>query len=459
MRSPRRTADRAAREPRTPLIAQQSSLNIDALRLIAADNQFVLNPGISLSAFLESANATPHLQRGRGNRRSTLAIVATPYLTGEVLFRQPRNRMVSFTARLNLNPSRLQGTHPHGVDELKNLDAQELIAPNQLLHPRSAETLDGANNFIPDARQLPAVEHMALVRQYIAAAFQFVDHWLFEVAGMMGARAGSLTDFMLTEDDEALEENYVRRHNWTECTVYRCEVYAEPNVPEAIDHVHRVAPVLASQSLVSQRREYPASRAGSSENPQRLASAHRVSNSPSVTLALGREDVELSLYAKTVDKVRYEVRYKNNLRRLLGRSAPRRRAGVSDVDGVMELLAVAVEDAGGRLDRISREVGSALDTMPRRLPTFVNLVYYLSQAAGGNRRILTDLTTLLVREGGIEPDTAPHLLAPCSFLVSTQARVLRRATVSVRSPRRRYVLTQRYRPFVDLLRELIDMTD
>ncbi|MBX3491808.1 MAG: hypothetical protein KF899_02535 [Parvibaculum sp.] len=326
-------------------------------------------------------------------------------------------------------------------------------------------TLDGANNFIPDDRRLSPQDHMALARRYVEAAFEFIDHYLFEIANMIEVRDGRLSrmmrdghvmNMMLSDEDDEPEEDHVRRFNWTECTIYRCEIYTELDTPEAIDHVHRVAPVLAAQSLAAQRRDYAISHDQASAQSPLIASRERVSNAPSVTVALGRQDVELSLYAKTTDRTRYEVRYKNNLRRLLGRSAPRRSWGVSDVDGVFELLAVAMEDAAGRLDRVFREVEPVLQTGPRRLPTLVNLLYYISQSASGDRRVLTDLVTLLVREGGVEPENAPHLRAACEYLVSTRARVLRRTQMSVRYPRRRYVLTQRYRPFLEVLRQAID---
>lgn len=458
MRSPQRSAVRATQEPPTPGIEPSNHLYIDALRLTCLENRFLLNSNTSLPQFLESANATPFLRRGRGNRRSTLEIVANPFLSGELAFRQPRHQIVTFSARLNLNPTRLQGIHPHDARTLASLDALSLIAPEGAPDTPSYATLDGATNFIPEARRLSAQEHMALTHRYIAAAFEFVDHYLFNVANMLGSSGGSIVDFMLTDENDDYGEDHVRRHNWTECTIYRCEIYTEQNEPEAIDHVHRIAPVLAAQSLAAQRREYMSSQGQDLVRSPVVASRERASNSPSLTVPLGREDVELSLYAKTTNTVRYEVRYKSNLRRLLGRNAPRRRGGTSDIAAVYELLAVAMDDARTRLERVFREVRPALDERPRRLPTFVNLVYYLSQSAGGDRRILTDLTAMLVRDGGVEPRTAPHLRAACEYLVGPRVRVLRRPQVSIRSPQRRYVLTQRYRPFVDLLREAIDVT-
>jgi len=209
--------------------------------------------------------------------------------------------------------------------------------------------------------------------------------------------------------------------------VSQLETYWEMESGDAISAVHSIGDWMESAAgRVSFRRHAPELR--------RWAPGQTL-NSLSMEAVLNRT-TKLAIYAKTPTVIRFEVRYRKDVRDTAAR-------GLRGPVEVIDVLDSARGDAARRLSRVIR----ALQSM-RGAPVFdreqiVRLVCSLHRATGGDDVATTRLTTALINVGGVSR-TPEGGIAPSAVLERLQEHgILKRVRVG-HGGTPRYALTSRY---------------
>lgn len=239
---------------------------------------------------------------------------------------------------LDLNPTRLVrsvGLH-HGLPT-EHINVFHLMRTHE--QTPLPDTLDGKDNYIPDVLvpEVIQLDWPSLVQNYAAAVLQNVAEVL-----------GTLHDYDIYNPQHLPFVQLPSLHDWT---LRYAEVYVELREPEALLQVAAIS-------------EHGRSLANlfSAENHGRVptTSEMRVSNMPAMLIKLGAEGVDLSVYAKTFERLRVEVRYKKYPMRLcrLNRSSyPKSPAFIAQV--LRDVRANAMQRTTKFLQGYDRSRGSA----------------------------------------------------------------------------------------------------
>lgn len=336
---------------------------------------------------------------------------------------------------LELNPSRFINhfCYENGAGNVETLEAQiaELTNEEALLRsfylPDSEMGIDGKNgsdNLIPSQvyrNMRPALDifdiylerTLALIREQIEATLTRTQ-----------ARGSFSFDAPLDE--------------WS---VPHAEIYQEYSVSNAIAFINGLRSFIMPLFNDVEAVEYVLNRDADYEGPDLAWQIDR--NAPCLKLDLGADGVKLVIYAKTFDRVRFEVRYNGNVRQLVGRIAatdlPR------EVSGMRRLLQSAIEDAHRRMRRVFQRLPD-LDYEERcSFQVFVDFLADVAAACDerGLKNKVPRLLSLLASNGGIDVAVNSPDERACEALRNSGVLTLPRAIRNARG-RRRYGLNMRY---------------
>lgn len=401
--------------------------------------------------FKAALGQTEVFSRRRGTRSGTFKIKQARGLGERWLFHgsqlkfhtAPNGSHVTGKLTLMLNPSRYLNHRIHEVGEalaaenpeqflsahLPGLAAQSAV--ERCLHlPDTAFSLDGRDNMIPARLYRAARPVQTIFDLYLGQVLAFIEETI-DGALAQSQRPGSFAFAAPMQD-------------WS---VPNAEVYWEYSVSHAVSFVNGLRTFLVPQFSEAEVAEYllPGERM-EQEDDRALVRRWAVNgNAPCLKLNLGSKDVELVIYAKDVERVRFEVRYKKNVKDLLGR-ARNAHLPATVREGIHAMLEPITANAQSRLARVFRAMPD-LDFSERcDFQVFVEFLSDLATACrdAGRRDGLQSVIGLLASNGSIEVVQDTPEEAICNRLVENDILRLQRATRNPRNRRRRYCLNPRY---------------
>lgn len=160
-------------------------------------------------------------------------------------------------------------------------------------------------------------------------------------------------------------------------------------------------------------------------------------NSPSLNLKIG-EQVRAAVYAKTFQRVRYEIRYDAKVRSKI--PVPTGQASGDDINNLSEFMDFLIEDARVRLSRILPEMNAKAKRGYNERSALVRVLTELSSACGNNALMTYRLITLLSNNGGISVVKNDDLFPAVAYLHET--KLLRRVKTKPRERIQRYRLSE-----------------
>lgn len=362
-------------------------------------------------------------------------------LTGDAALHH-NSRGARIVLRLKLNPTR---TAQHalaavGYDGINDLNALEFFRRSSRVRAETEEaTLTRTDNALLGTARLGGLEASARFsrnRDFLNTyETKFVElmHETFmpsELGFPAGERSGQ----------GRLYSGIIGvSFNWAGLTVRQAEVYWERHHPNALAIARRLSERLVNSAPRATLRRFQGPLPGQ---------ADRVGDSVSVTIPQ-REDLDLVMYAKTTDRVRFEMRYQKKLRRIL-----RERVITSSEHPLVPWLVGLAEHAQGALRwrEITGLIPSASSVDALELfPIFVDRVRRACEQAD-RMDDYAHILRYLVESGGMsergEIDPDGQLIEELS-----RARILIwvRSRTRSRGAPRRWVVDARFEPLLSCL--------
>ena len=415
---------------------EQSDARLDALKIKFENIRIRASSDEAVTALLFNLSEQPLFKAvGELGRNRKLCTERGWLFGGQFKFQRLRNGSAKVVATLELNLTRFLAHTRGSLEELYDVDPAELLVQDADIKSRLEQhTLDGSDNFLPSQRWGEGRDLRRWFRLYI--------HKVTELIGreLRNAADGSGTE----EDDELLRGplgEFDRRAeiDWSGGVVGRSEVYWEYEVPDALTYVHHVAPrihALAGAVYTDEHGNdisYPLSSGGVRYRTRR--------NSISIKSEIGRQNVELVIYSKTPDIVRFEIRFKKSLRGIVDLRARRHGRPGNDLDGLVDLIWLGAEEAQERLQRFIDALPDHSISPDPPLNAFSELVMHLSAACRGDESMFRNLLCALTLQLAVS-DNGGSLTAPLRYLA--RKGVVERRRPGQRSSDRRYVVTERY---------------
>lgn len=418
--------------------------NLDKISLIIKQAYSIrFQTDENYNVFKAALGRTDIFTQGFGNQSSTFTVRETRNLgkrwlfDGSLKFKRGVGQGVwCGTLDLELNPSRFINHIAHATDAV---NAEDIVAfantmcPQDFLErhlhlPDSAKGIDGNNgsdNLIP--KQL---------YRHMRPALDIFDTYFNQVLIFIRQR------IVETLAESQVQGSYVFEEVLEDWNLPYVEVYQEYAVSNAIAFINGLRGFLLPMFTNAEAVEYVLGRGAEHESPDMTWQVDR--NAPCLKLDLGVKGVKLVIYAKTFDRVRFEIRYNGKVReRIRGRisaaSLPR------NVRGVRSLLQPTIEDAHRRLQRVFQRLPD-LDYSARcDFQAFVEFLADIAEACHERDmpHDMVRLLSLLASNGSIEAivGSPDHVL--CQDLESRGILIEQRAVQNTRGFRR-YCLNTRY---------------
>ncbi|MCJ2143202.1 hypothetical protein [Methylobacterium sp. E-066] len=335
-------------------------------------------------------------------------------------------------AEVILNPTRLFAHLAAEVSagRVPTLTSYELQAWPDRTHTLREQTLDGSDNVIPE--NLIAAAIRLNWPQFVQDYADGVTRCLEEKIGLVHDVGG---DWETAPDKDESLLVMPAAATWS---LRQVEHYQEYKTVNAIEVVRRVEPYALSLSRSIRVRQY--------QNYVRTETM-RQDNARSLSMSLDRQGAYLVLYAKTLDRVRVEVRFQKEPAAISGLQST---GYARRPNGMAELLSGTSAEAAKRL---ARWVAEFQECIPRGAPAhkLVMLIDHLS-AVCGSGPLLTKVLSILLAHGGIIPTGHADL----DHLVPQLIR--RRLLIRVRSTQTRNVAHYRLRTdFAGMMRSIRDL--
>jgi hypothetical protein len=290
---------------------------------------------------------------------------------------------------LDLNPTRWlahqplpPGTAPLNMDALAALPAHQALAEHsEVAASARRAALDGNDNVALGFRRTgdftPARDHAAWFRRVLAV---YLEHVRALVTAVLTPTTNDAIPVTVTVHPFAVQQ---------------AECYAEQNTPDAIAAMATLADRLkVAASDMTIRHYLPADRL---EEGMSL-------NARSVTLKL-TNTVHLCIYAKTRDRIRFEVRYLSAVQGTVARHLR------GQQPNILEILEEAMSDAANRLNTVNRALTQIMTDAPVDWQRLINFMAELLWACGSDYDRARALLSPLVIDQAV-CETVPGGLAP-----------------------------------------------
>ncbi len=422
--------------------------NLDQIRIkINRAYDFRFSSLSDYNNFKRDLGRTPLFSVGHAAQSSTFTVrgggnLGERWLFGGTLtFKRENSRPdFSFTGQLNLelNPTRYinhaihEAGGPGGIEDPENFIAVYMAQsrPHESLErclhlPDNAWGLDRNDNLIPHR-----------LYRHMRPALDIFDIYFSKVLQLVREQV----ETTLAETVEPAR--YQFQETLQQWSFPRLETYWEFSVSNAVAFLNglhgHIVPMVRNVSIA----HYVLNRGSTYDGPDMEAQVVR--NAPGIKLDLGVDGIELLIYAKTLDRVRFEVRYKKNVRKLIcGRVSAGSLPPLET--GVRALVQLSIEDAHSRMRRLFQRMPD-LDFSERcDFQIFVEFLADLAEAcrAAGKAQDMQRIISLLASNGSIEVpvDSTDHRI--CQHLA--QQDILREPG-GIRNARgsRQFCLNPRY---------------
>lgn len=357
----------------------------------------------------------------------------------------------SIKCMLEVNPIRMFAACGCDLERLRTVNVETVSELSGDLRTEiAAETYDGNDNFIPDSLVSRArrVRPAEVTRAAIEAAWRMMERAFVPVGSGEAQQIDDQSSFWEPDDRIAGLEEAERYalppltfdFAWDRWALKQLETQWEFQSEDALSVVDRV--IARGQEIVESPRlreydAYPSAR-------------ERQRNAQSALFPLGREGVHLAVYAKSMTRLRFEVRHNRNPRTLYGHKPEVQALRTDRRENLFLLIAHINEEATERLNAFLAELARQ-DIRPS--PTITRLSVFLSHVAnacGHTPALVQRVLSPLVRHGRISRNGPREVLDALDYLV--EAGVLRRARPGRRARSDNLVLSHRFSEVVERTR-------
>ena len=166
------------------------------------------------------------------------------------------------------------------------------------------------------------------------------------------------------------------------------------------------------------------------------------SNCPSISVNLGAHGVALAVYAKTPDRLRFEVRHYRNPRRTYGHHATREAFPSEDWADLPNFLEFVTERAHQRINTFFDALRAGAPEGQPTLALVTSLLSEIASVTNGDANRIRLILSLLLANGRIVVQGNRELL-PCLEALEARGFLVRRRN-SQRTPAPVYALTTAY---------------
>lgn len=447
--APARERTRTGRGPLDWAVAPTSAgALIDAVRM-KAKGRVILPADMAFDDF--TASIAGRLFRSPSTPGSRyISDLAPHYTLNGQLTINSRGRECPFEILLHLNPTRTlhRALDIAGGRPLAALAPRTFFTAVEALTQRSPEfsgvpspepTLDGNDNI------LPTVEHMGGTWASRSAAFQAEFLSIFETK-LRGFLLDAFTPVAMEpifSDDycRATREDGVRVElQWQRLIVQRAEIYWERDTPDAPAVVRRMSDAGLALARNIRATTY-------ADDQALLILDQEGAGYPALSIPLtGARTVLLSVYAKTRQRLRTEVRYMHDLNATLREC----RSGTNRLSALLERLK---DDAARRLpwNQLAR-----LAALPPQVEAadIAGLVSQIARAAKSNHAAFDEIMRSILFTGGVFADDARIVGSEAIVRRLVRAGVVERLAFQLKERRtgRRYGLKE---PFATTRRKML----
>jgi hypothetical protein len=335
---------------------------------------------------------------------------------------------------LDLNPTRFLAHQAEDADfsDLPIPFATPVTRSPSLGRRLAAQTLDSNDNVLVGNDPLVAASDWPAV---LATYFEAVR---CAVEGDVNLNDGT-NNFVQLEMD------------WSRPVIRQAEIYWEFGVPDATGFVRSLDPVMRQIAHEARTVHY----AEPADPPIERRDLHGVScavNALAVYCALATS-IDCVVYAKTYDRVRFEVRYAANVRELV-------RPRLGGQAGLVELLQHTARDAHRRVSRLFQTMHE-FRVSPE--PELVNLVLFMAHVGTvcvGDADLARRVISLLLNTRGITVSPDGDSAIPSEVVEQlVAAGLLIRSRTGLREASRRFALIPKYAAVVEALARALTPQD
>jgi hypothetical protein len=315
---------------------------------------------------------------------------------------RPHGGVANLEMEINVNPTRFLANHPGeaSVAELAALQPREALRQSSFGDEARRASLTGTDNVLVGARRQGGT------------AFEHRQAWWQSVISVYLAHVRTLlTSTLVPHAGNALPQDV--QVEVTLPSVAQAECYWEFETDDAITAVKGLAEHLATAAGSVQLRTYlPSSEVFAQEQQN---------NSVSVTLPL-TDTVHATIYAKTADRVRFEIKYLKDVR---GAGA-RHLRGTPGVELVIDGLR---ENAASRIETIIGALASIMAPAEPTAGTMWSFFDALVWAANNNFGAAQQLHSILMNFGSVSQGVEGAASSPDVLHRLVQRGVLRRIRI------------------------------
>ncbi|MEQ9519149.1 MAG: hypothetical protein RLN89_06885 [Parvibaculum sp.] len=223
--------------------------------------------------------------------------------------------------------------------------------------------------------------------------------------------------------------------SWETWTVRQLEIYWEAQGDDAVSFAHAVAANAKSIAAVLDHREYTVT--------DIVTGIDR--NSPSVNMKIAK-DIRAAAYAKTMDRMRFEIRYDARIRQAIG--VPPNELSAGHLPCLSEFIELAIVDAQERLSRILPRLRAQAKTGYNRNTALARTLASISSACGGDLVLTYRVLSLLTNNRAVSVSKDDELSEVMEIL-EAQSLVIR-SRVRRRESEKRYQLAEPMQSALDL---------
>jgi hypothetical protein len=340
---------------------------------------------------------------------------------------------------LKLNPSRFihhafikcgEETNAFTLEALEQRERRELLTKEDMNSQR--HSLDLNDNFIPNEIFKTARPFDDFLEFYIRSVIELLNDEIF------GCYEASL------EHEASEGSDYEFSHEgWN---IKACEVYWEYGVNDARSFINGMWDQFQAVLYDTTRKKYLATETGQ----------RRTHNGVAIYANdLGTRGLRLSAYAKLGNRIRFELRYNQTLRRLL---AYQRTSNISSsIDGIFELLQIFKENTHRRLRRMLRALPDLARTERAEYHVFADFLVLLADLHRDYPNVgLRNTLSTLINNGRyvVQPDSPRHEIMERlreDYIVETPEAYIRNDNDEII-----YTLTPRYRNVIEAFRDVFE---
>lgn len=367
----------------------------------------------------EAAEQTSPFGKPRNNKKTGVTTIKflSDWLFGGQLVLSPSSQEDNeWNMRLHLNLNVTRFVQSNGFVNWSRRGARSGWAVLRTGGPGSVkakrECLSGDDNFIASTNvgQAVAADWPDVTEEYVQLVVRCLDRCMNQPtdANPDGARI-------------------VDCSSWSMWSVGQAEIYWEVKADDAVSAVSEMSANVRAIAESLDYREYNDSDLVSRTNK----------NSPSMNMKIAKQ-VRAAVYAKAHDRIRYEVRYDADVRKVAGIQSGEADGG--QLSNISAFLDCVIDDAHERMSRILPEINAKSISGFNERSALVRILTAISYACERDHLLMYRLISLLSNTGGVSVTKDDTLYPAVDYLQKT--KTLRRARSRRRESVQRYVLSE-----------------